>query len=217
MTYLNGIVRIEPNHRLFEPLRNLLTLTSSVTASAIAFQSGIANPALITGVGIVNSRQFSVDIHIPSKGVMESAIKDVAPKFIELKFVRPGSLRPPSGAQKSGAIFVQLFVTVASTIFASFYEAHKDWMESKAGLTQEVAKWPVVLNFGRVVRNFISHSGRVYFKKQTSAPVSWHHLTYSPADQGRRVIGTELYYPELLILMIEMSDELDALNAPVPT
>jgi hypothetical protein len=42
-------------------------------------------------------------------------------------------------------------------------------------------------------------------------------LTYSPALNNKKIIGTDLGTADLLILLFEMSDTLDALGAPLPT
>jgi hypothetical protein len=195
------------------PVRNLLTLTACVGISAIAFMSGNSDPKSLTGVGIIESKQFSLHIHVPNAGVMECAIQDIAPKFIELNFVPVAPVDVTNSPRSS--YFVRLFNTIGATVFASFYEAHKEWL--RATYTGDARKWPAILNFGRIVRNAVSHCGNVHFEGKTPAPGSWHHLAYSyPADQGRKLIGGDLHYPELLILMIEMSGELDHLGAPIP-
>ena len=79
MTTLNGTIRIEPKDRLYEPVRNLLTLTACVAISATAFMSGNSDPKSLTGIGIIESKQFGLHIHVPNAGVMECAIRDLAP------------------------------------------------------------------------------------------------------------------------------------------
>ena len=87
MTSLEGSIRTEPQDRLYEALRNLLTLTACVGISAVAFMSGNSDPASLTGIGIIHSKQFNLHIHVPNAGVLECAIKDVEPNLIGLEFV----------------------------------------------------------------------------------------------------------------------------------
>ena len=164
---------------------------------------GDSDPASLTGIGIIHSKQFNLHIHVPNAGV------NVEPNLIGLEFVpvTPVSL---DNVPKSH-YFVKLFNTVGATVFASFYEVHKEWIRTT--YTGDARKWPAILNFGRIVRNSISHSGKLHFEGKTPVAGTWHHFNYGPANQGHKVIGGDLHYPELLILMIEMSHELDRLGS----
>ena len=41
--------------------------------------SGNSEPKSLTGIGIIESKQFGLHIHVPNAGVMECAIRDLAP------------------------------------------------------------------------------------------------------------------------------------------
>ena len=75
--------------------------------------------------------------------------------------------------------------------------------------------WPPLLNFASVVRNAISHDGKVFFQTDNPAPSQWYQLSYSYADHGKKIIGEELEFGDLLLLMFELSDELDKRNCPI--
>ncbi|WP_172125388.1 hypothetical protein [Devosia sp. 919] len=216
MTYLNGQREILPDSRLFEPVRQLLTLTECVAVAFMVTQNR-AIPNINTSY--FPSRNFDLTVAVPSRGPLALAIHDEKPDRIALGFM-PGQAQhlreqlPETG--RSGTLF-PLLTMAAGVALANFYESHRDWLRQANGLSGGVDHWPPVLNFGRAIRNFIAHSGRVYFDRPTALPVGWHHLQFSYADQGREVIGTEIQYPEMVILMVEMADELDRLGAPVPS
>jgi len=108
--------------------------------------------------------------------------------------------------------FQRVFLSVITPLYVEFYEGVRPWLEQNVG---DSSKWPCVLDFGRVVRNACSHGGNLSLSKASSRPVSWRSLQYDPTQHGKPIIGTDLGFADLLILMIEMSDELDSLGCPV--
>jgi hypothetical protein len=44
--------------------------------------------------------------------------------------------------------------------------------------------------------------------------VSWKSLSYSESDNGRGILGTEVFGPDLIALMFDVDDELTAMGAP---
>jgi hypothetical protein len=66
-----------------------------------------------------------------------------------------------------------------------------------------------------MARNWIfHHQGVVNFENPKAPPVSWHHLTYGQADRGKLAVGGDLGFAEMVILIFELSDELDRLDCP---
>jgi hypothetical protein len=200
-------VTIQPNDRLFDTIIHLLTLTAcvSVATNAVGLQRYVEVPE-----SIFPSRHFDVAIHIPTLGPIESALADQRPSRIEI-FLKKSPTLPSQSSGSSEALF-PLLGFVASIVFVNFYEANLSWLQTN--FTKEAKNWPTLFAFCRVIRNFIAHRGCVDFYPNAK-PASWRHISYSPSDQGRRVIGTEFQYPEILLLMIEMSEELDRLKAPL--
>ena len=56
---------------------------------------------------------------------------------------------------------------------------------------------------------------KVFFDRPDRPGVSWHSLVYGPADNGRLVMGGEMLAADMVILLMEMGSELDAVGAPV--
>ncbi|MBV8187173.1 MAG: hypothetical protein JO339_08035 [Alphaproteobacteria bacterium] len=96
-----------------------------------------------------------------------------------------------------------------------FYERYRPWLQGRFG--RETKARPEFWRFCWAIRNAaVHHQGRINFTNSTAAPVTWRGLTYSPADNGKQVFGTDLSVGDLMFLMLGMSDELDTLGAPPP-
>jgi hypothetical protein len=92
-----------------------------------------------------------------------------------------------------------------------FYERHKDWLVMT--YASDPDKWPELFRFLRAIRNAVAHDGKIGLR-QKDRPVVWHHAKYDQASNGRIVLPGELSVADILILMFEVSDELDRLGAP---
>lgn len=93
-------------------------------------------------------------------------------------------------------------------MFVSFYEDHVGVLKTKFGESHK--GWPGSWRFGWVVRNALSHGGKAEIRKDTS--VSWKGLTFTKADHMRPVILVDLWPGDLIMLMKDMQDELEALS-----
>jgi hypothetical protein len=94
------------------------------------------------------------------------------------------------------------------------YEDNVDFIKSLYGTDQ--AAWPPFIRFLWVVRNAIAHSGGVITLRNPKLPPAvWGHLSYDFNDFGKPIIGGDLGFGDLLLLLIEFGRELDQLAAPV--
>lgn len=91
-----------------------------------------------------------------------------------------------------------------------FFERYNEWLTANLGDAQN---WPSTLNFSRVVRNACAH-GSITFRNPGTAKVVWRDLSYRPEDNGRTVMGLDIRLGEIIALMFEAADELDAIGAP---
>jgi hypothetical protein len=74
-------------------------------------------------------------------------------------------------------------------------------------LGKNAQKWPPVWNFGRVVRNALSHNGSIHFENMNAKPVTWHNLSFDPTHNGRAIFD-DIDPVDLILLMAEMDGEL---------
>lgn len=102
-------------------------------------------------------------------------------------------------------------INMVSPVFVSYFESYRPWLAQHIG---KIDRWPATVKFAGVVRNAASHGGKVRMTGKKPRPVHWHGLTYSINDNGRQTIGGDLSLGDIIVLMAEMSDELDALHCP---
>lgn len=112
---------------------------------------------------------------------------------------------PASAVLQLGALERPLY-SLEQSMFVNYFERERPNIEAKFG--KNTTAWPEEWNFARVVRNSIAHKNAVYFLNTSASPVSWRELTYSPADNGRRVLNGDLWAADLVYLMMD----LDALS-----
>lgn len=210
MTALNGIRTIARGNRLYEPLKDLTILTS-----AIAYASAmLIEPPRRYEQGdylTVTPEQFPIEIRVPLHGPLEAAIAGLEPAHIRLWFhpIVPEEPREWRRITTMGKVILNAI----KPVFALFYEQQQDWL--RENISSDPQKWSSsICNFARVVRNSASHNDCLNFQSPNSPAVNWHHLHYTPSQNGRLVTGGDLGFGDLLILMVELSDEMDRLGAP---
>jgi len=108
------------------------------------------------------------------------------------------------------------FDTMVAALFVYHFEMCHFWL--KANNKSDTTHWAMPLKFGRVVRNALAHGGQIEITPRQNqpvpAPVTWCSLTYSMADNGKMILGTDIYGADLISLMIEVDDEIVLLGAP---
>jgi len=95
-----------------------------------------------------------------------------------------------------------LMFNFGQSLGTNYFERNKPAIVVKFGADPK--GWPDVWNFGRIVRNSMSHRGEITFLSSGASPVSWKGLTYSPSDIGRRILHTDIWPGDLFDLIIEM-------------
>lgn len=142
-------------------------------------------------------------------------VKNIAPTGFQMIF----SLNQgPTGNQIGPTMYgyVPVSIDIITALFVKFYESHVPWLRQTFG--NERKKWPPIFYFARNLRNFlVHHGGKVHFERPNDPPAAWHHFTYSPADDGQPAVApNHIYLGEMIILLVELSDELDRLSCPKP-
>jgi hypothetical protein len=111
-------------------------------------------------------------------------------------------------------LYMRFMLETAASMYLRFYEAHVDWM--RANVHSDPQQWSDLLRFARVIRNAAGHYGRISWDSPSPAlkPVTWRNYQYSHADNGREILGLEFHIAPIVMLLFELSDELDALGCP---
>lgn len=151
----------------------------------------------------------NMDLYIPMWTFAESPLTGIFPSsfYIYTKAKMP----EPGGPSIHGVQSVSERLTCA--VFSVFSERVCDWVRHNH--SGDTKNWPPNINFGRVIRNAIVHGGKINSVNAKADPVSWRGLTFSPADNGAVAINAgKLSGGDLILLMLEMELELNALGAP---
>jgi hypothetical protein len=88
----------------------------------------------------------------------------------------------------------------AQAMFTRYWETNLAGIEAAHGLRRE-GKWPQVLQFGAIVRDAMSHGGRLHMFPGVPA-ATYFGLTYTDAQNGRRIIHNDLTTADLFLLML---------------
>jgi hypothetical protein len=213
MTSLAGTRSFYRKDRLFELL---LTFWAAFDALAIAtecMKTGILNRT--SGNIAIQAEQFDLWIKFPALKITGAMTKNISPDGFQIIFSpTEGRTGEQIGPTMFGYVGVSMAIVLA--LYMEFYETHVPWLKQKFGVNRK--DWPKLFYFARNVRNFVAHhGGKVPFDNASDPPASWHHFTYSPVDEGTIAVGpNRIYLGEMLVLMVEMSDELDRLGCPKP-
>jgi hypothetical protein len=199
--------------RLHPIVSDLCILLDAIyIAGEAAFKLAHAKPMSGLDFALESSR-FPVTVKIPIAGPFYLALTDPRTVAYQIKLVP--HFPEPSGTHKTENLRT-IHHAVFAAFFVLFYERHRPFLQDRLG--RETANWPEFFRFCWAVRNAATHHEfRVNFTNPKVAPVTWAGATYGPADNGRLLIGpNDLSVGDILILIMEMSDELDDLSAPVP-
>jgi len=202
-------------HRLFEPVNSLASSLAAYSIAITVASEGSQAFSEKNAYGFygfpagcnagLRCVQFDRIVRLPVSGPIEAHIAHRHPDEIRvgiLEFERT-DYEPPGIIRT----LRQMPTELMQSAFIPFYENYKSHIKGAFG--SDTYNWPDTWNFGRVIRNAMSHRGEIYFKNPNARPVSWRHLSYSPEDTGRLVIGEELIAGDLFILMVEMDDALN--------
>lgn len=103
-----------------------------------------------------------------------------------------------------------------NTALVFFYEQHRPWLQEKFGSgPKNLNNWPSIFRFAWALRNAAAHhNGALNITDPNVPPITWHQLKYDHTNAGLRVFGDVMSMADMLIFLIEMSDELDGLGCP---
>ena len=183
-------------HRFFHQLATAQAATAAYIVGHMT-QAGGTPHAWSTGSPISQvcyTRQEELEFD-PSE-VLGPISKGVWPCVIHLKF-HPGGGRPSANPDPDA---VQLLMgSLYEHAFITYFEKNLSQIKAKYGGKRH---WPNVLTFGRIVRNAFAHAGTVDIRDGAAA--TWAGITYSPSENGRRVLYNDLSSGDLTLLMVDM-------------
>lgn len=199
---------IRKGDRLYRPLLDFLTAYDCVSVTAQMMATGQAKSAL-GDHGIAFAAQLPLGVKHVVGGLAQSALAgEVIAEFPIEIIESEGAPQIPNGHAVTA--FQRLIMNLIAPLFVIYFESHRPWLSSVTSGDPYI--WPAVWNFSRVVRNAIAHDGRIAWNSAVAPAVEWEGIRYSPADDGREIIGPHLTLGDLLITMLEMDRELSRLG-----
>jgi|SRR5665213_581605 len=163
---------------------------------------------------------LNVELVFPHYTGMLYLVRGIAPDSIAIAIAPKVDFFPRDRIGVS-SLLNKLLISLTNPIFVDFFELYRPWLKTKFG--GDANSWPEIFNFARVIRNVVSHHhGYLHFDNKKAPAVSWRSLTYSPSDEGKYVLGyivdgkvPDMTTADLIILMLDFSDELDRLTCPI--
>jgi hypothetical protein len=168
------------------------------------------NPKPVFRVG---TRWPDYGLGVPLRGPLEHALVGTVPTSIEIGIITDSHVltEPLADVKLQTGGLNDVMAHVVSPIFLSFFERYNEWMTTNLG---DAVNWPPTLNFARVIRNSVAH-GKIKINDPNAPAVRWRDLSYSHADNGCQIIGTDIKLGEILALMFDANDGLDGVGVPV--
>lgn len=196
-------------HRLHDTLHATVLMCASLLFSMICLERKSLLDSERVMTSISNFRHIAV--RFTTLHPLQLAVSRLPPRFIEVALfeLNDEERKKPLNLNHS---FGSIITSVMSGLFVRYYESHQQWIRDRQTTHLD---WPPSLAFGRVIRNAVAHGGRVAESSDRTV-VSWHGMTLSKRDNGTPVIGNAGLGPiaDLLLLMFDMSRELDQLGCP---
>jgi hypothetical protein len=189
-------------HRFFD---NLVTFVASIASLGTAFeiQSNLVSRPYgpndyLTLVGFPGAADCEFRIY--PEGILSELLANRWPSQVVIDEVPINHAPPAHPIWLTGMQGVH--GSMIANAFVQYFEATRVLAEQK--YTTNTQAWPLTWNFGRVVRNALSHGGTVNFTNQNAPLVSWRSLSYGPAQNGRQLLYQDITSVELILLMEEM-------------
>lgn len=211
MSYKLRHFKMDSAHRLYRHMKDCMTLSSAVGLSVLAITSpdNVRSWKLDDCWG-TEAQQFPLAFKLNVVAPMVGAVRGLQVGTIDIELRAAEKLAEPRvPIPEASAALDPIIARIGALVFVAFYE---QWLpEFIVHFQDDVTYWPEPFAFARRARDFLVHKeGVVAFRSPNAKPVSWHKLTYSPADNGRQILGTDLQLADLLALMFEMDDEMTA-------
>jgi hypothetical protein len=196
----SSVIELKPTtHRFFNELVTAQAAMAGYLAGHITEASGTGTAYGETGLIQQQCHTVPLELEVPAGKVLGTVVDQRWPQSVILRF-HPG----PAPAKTATLNGIQnLMGSLYQQAFIAYFERNRDAIEAKFDKVRN-GKWPMVLQFGRAVRNAFAHGGTVDIREDIT--VTWRGVTYSPVENGRQVLYNDLSQGDLTILMVDMDE-----------
>ena len=199
----NTVFHFRPADRLFDIIHSLILFFDTVSVARQAVDGLPVVPSLMRSA----SSQFPVCVTFSSHGQFKALFTPggmVGLSHHSLEISPQQSFNPTASRG-----FNEVFTLILNGALVIFYERYAGSLKDKFG---DPDKWPEIFRFARAMRNAAVHAEGRLLLRPRDRPVVWHHLTYTQADNGQRVlgeVGKHLGPADIVMLLLDFSAALD--------
>lgn len=186
----------------FRPIGTFIMAILGFAALTEVYNAGSASRWAPDDVALLDAHACGIRLEVAPAQLVASMTSNGWPEKITFRSAALPPLDEPPQL-KLGALEHFLF-GLSQALLTSFYEDNRKSIEDAHGKSPD--QWPEAWSFGRVVRNALSHGGRLEIRR--SLDVKWRRVSYTQADHGRSIVNKDLWPGDLIVLLTEMEAQL---------
>ncbi len=143
-------------------------------------------------------------VRLPLYGPIEAVLINRKPDQITLTVEKKS---PPTVRYETYTDALKQTINyIITPYFVTFYENNLNYAINKFG--SDYSKWSGVWRMGWVVRNALSHNGKIFFKNLKTPDIDWNGIIVTTSFQHKPI--HEIFsFADILLLMLEMEAELN--------
>lgn len=188
---------VAASEAIFRPVATFMMATVGVAATTEAYTSGTADAWGVDDVALIDAHACDLRLAIRPSHIVREMARNSWPTSIEFKC---SELPPLDGTSELRlGVFGDYVFGLGQAMITTFFEDNRHKIEATYGALKH---WPGAWRFAKVVRDTLSHGGAVHFRHPFE--VRWKKLSYTEADNGRRIVNTDIWPGDLIILLREM-------------
>src|SRR6266404_3486521 len=151
------MVKLTSQHRLFDLMRNLVFIVDALFAAISATKQGADWNGVASGVLPFKSTQFGISVILPIGVLMPALLNNKPVRIIGVAFFLTKDIGPPlRKTAYTATLPPRILDNMIAPLYVDFFERYRPWIKTNYG--GDPYAWPALLNFGRAVRNWISHN-----------------------------------------------------------
>lgn len=192
---------IDASEAVFRPVATFMMATVGFAAAMEAYTSGTAHAWGLDDVALLDAHACDLRLEIKPSHIARQMAQNWWPETIEFKCSPLPPLKETSEL-RLGAFGDYVF-GLSQAMVTTFFEDHRPRIAATYG---PLKQWPGIWSFAKVIRDTLSHGGALDIRHPLE--VSWKKLSYSQADNGKRIINFDVWPGDLIILLKEMEASL---------
>lgn len=200
-----GIVLITPSRRAYEYVLDFIVAAASVGKFLNAYHgqpvttfapdnaSGLHQTIEFQGQASGKTVEF-----LPHDGL--HGVFVAGTRTVPVPYLCKPAFSSIAGAS-TGAV-AETYEGFAQAMFTRYWENNLAAIVAAHG-KRSAGSWPSVLQFGAIVRDAMSHGGTIHMFPGIP-PASHFGLTYSPSDNGKKIIHNDLSCADIFLLLLDV-------------